>query len=227
MATFGAGFIGVLLKSAHQQGEGEKTIGEMKGIAQYIKNITNKLTETAEWFTGDLSTLTSVLSYLNEIKKSLAESADKNTNLGIDILTRIDVLLTTITDVVDRVKKEGSTKAIAAVEDLEESDSSAFEVFKSDPLKFFDSLPTFMSLSVKIDDMKKAIMSNMHTGFEFQSTQLRLASSKLGTLSTYLDVQNKFSGKALGDLKNMTVDAQKKQEVNGFPLKKFLLKKRY
>lgn len=203
MATFGAGFISDLLKSAHQTGVQDTSIKEIKSVSKELQAVIDTLTSRDEWVSADMTLLSENLTKLTKMREDIGRSADKNTQVLKDIVERLEATIGKLQNIIHEVTAKGSFKN--EEKEDEKSDDEFFDIFKS-------LLPSpLMSSEITkcIQLSRDVILNKIDQLWVDMSTKLSLISSKLGILSKDISVNSALSSNMLKDLKNYNIQEQK------------------
>jgi phage-related protein len=219
MATFGAGFISDLLKSAHQTGVQDTSVKEIKNVAKELRDITDILSSKEEFFTSDIATLSENLSRLMKMRDDISKSADKDTQVLNDVVERLESTIKELQDIIHEVKAKGSFKPEPKEESKEES--LGFEgVFK-----FLQTMPMLsMSITNSIEKSTGYIIGAINKSWADTADKLLAISSKLGILSKDIAVSTALSHNMLNDLKNYSIEAEEAKRKQDTPLMEFVKK---
>jgi len=202
MATFGAGFISDLLKSAHQTGVQDTSVKEIKDIVSQLRNITNTMEEKTEFLSTDLDLLNENLNLLMKMRDDINKSSDKDTHVLRNITERLEITIAELQNIIHEVAAKGSFKPVE--KDEEDTDKKIDSIFP-----FLHSIPLISSTIVKsINVAREAILNKMNKIWVDMSTKIGLISSKLGVLSKDIAVNNALNSNMLKDLKNYNVKEQ-------------------
>lgn len=204
MATFGASFIGDLLKSAHQTGVQDTSIKEIKDISKELQSVVDILSSKEEWVSSDIKLLSETQAHLTKMRDDIIGSADKDTRVLKDIIERLESTITEMQDIIHEVNAKGSFK-----KDKEDKDEKPKD--ESDGiLKFLHTIsPTSSQIMKCIQMSRDIIVSRIDHMWVDLSSKMSMASSKIGILSKDISVSNAISGNMLRDLRNYNVQEQK------------------
>jgi hypothetical protein len=216
MATFGAGFIGDLLKSAHQTGVQDTSIKEIKGISKELQAVVDTLSSREEWISSDMALLTENLARLTKMRDDISKAADRDTQLLNGVVERLESTIKELQDIIHEVKANGSFKSEKKEDEKEEEPEIYDGLFK-----FLQTMPLLsVSFLKSIEKSTSYIITAINKSWADTADKLMVISSRLGILSTDIAVSNALSSNMLKDLRNYNIQEQRiqkeKDEKTGF-----------